>query len=457
MTSDAVVKETILARISLAGHTRKHEHPERRPIKSAKEEKPVKKESGQLGTCQNGKGSRMSGKLFFIHGTDTRDTEDIVALIRDRVHRIGRYEATDVIPVEWGKAVGPNDQLDIESVLPRATTRRAGTEVPTDSDDRWLLLSANPFSELQVLQYWPGVRAAINMPNEVLPSTVLANRLRALPGEAADRSSGNVFSSAEWQAAGQAVGASELFAQAVDRRGPDDELVLQAVSDTIVALLVHGRTAELLSKRRGIPDPEGLDTLAAGILEDLATSRGAAGEWILRKVVLPSAVRYARKNRQSIMTGVASFARDITFYLQHGDAIREYIADQLHAHAPEGQAVVMAHSLGGIAALDVLSENEATARLIDLLVTVGSQSSLLYQMDSLHSLRRGSSLNTPFSRWLNIYDPADFLSFCVDNVFKSQEGPRDKSVNNGLEFPESHSGYFVNDQVYDATRDRLRQ
>jgi len=91
-----------------------------------------------------------------------------------------------------------------------------------------------------------------------------------------------------------------------------------------------------------------------------------------------------------------------------------------------------------------------------LLVTVGSQSPLFYEMDALQSLRFGQPLPDHFPRWLNLYDRRDFLSYVGAQVFPN---PRDRledfEVNNRQPFPQSHGAYWANPQTWDIILPRL--
>jgi hypothetical protein len=94
-----------------------------------------------------------------------------------------------------------------------------------------------------------------------------------------------------------------------------------------------------------------------------------------------------------------------------------------------------------------------------LLVTVGSQVALFAEYGLFQAadsaLAHGTSGRRPYrtprspSRWLNFYDPDDFLSFPIAGVFPhAAEGDRPCAA--GKPFPASHSAYWDNPQVYSA-------
>ncbi|MNL54526.1 hypothetical protein D3C87_1778660 [compost metagenome] len=107
--------------------------------------------------------------------------------------------------------------------------------------------------------------------------------------------------------------------------------------------------------------------------------------------------------------------------------------------------VIIAHSLGGIAAVDWLIEAPSSLKY---LITVGSQAGFFYEIDALVSLPAGAALPDHFPRkWLNIFDANDFLSYRAEPIFPGVA--IDKQVENGQPFPDSHSAYWRNPIVWE--------
>ena len=111
--------------------------------------------------------------------------------------------------------------------------------------------------------------------------------------------------------------------------------------------------------------------------------------------------------------------------------------------------VLIAHSLGGIAAVDLLVSQPLPS--VRLLVTVGSQAPFLCEIGALWSLPHGDPLPDHFPPWLNIYDPRDLLSYIGAPLFPRRV--EDVEVNNKQPFPQSHSAYWACDRVYQLIRD----
>jgi hypothetical protein len=92
---------------------------------------------------------------------------------------------------------------------------------------------------------------------------------------------------------------------------------------------------------------------------------------------------------------------------------------------------------------------------IVLLVTLGSQAPFFYEIGALQSLEFADvppekRLPDHFPQWLNFYDLRDFLSYVGQPVF-GQNRVVDFQIDSRLPFPDSHSGYFGNAEVWSRT------
>jgi len=136
---------------------------------------------------------------------------------------------------------------------------------------------------------------------------------------------------------------------------------------------------------------------------------------------------------------------DILYYQRRGGQVRQFVADTLSQAEPP--VVAVGHSLGGIILVDLLSGPQPPA--VRKLITAGSQAPLFYLIDALVNLRPGAAQPVPFTPWLNIYNPQDFLSFCAERVFPRAPDISDTAVDPGVPFPASHSAYWHHGPVYD--------
>jgi len=141
-------------------------------------------------------------------------------------------------------------------------------------------------------------------------------------------------------------------------------------------------------------------------------------------------------------------AGDIMLYQARGEAIRARIRDHILAAAEPVH--LLAHSLGGVACVDLLVTE---ALPVQQLITVGSQAPFLYEINALPSLPFGHPLPASLPPWLNIYDRRDFLSYIGSSIFPSRIV--DRRVDNRQAFPASHSAYWWNAEVWEAIRSTL--
>jgi pimeloyl-ACP methyl ester carboxylesterase len=147
------------------------------------------------------------------------------------------------------------------------------------------------------------------------------------------------------------------------------------------------------------------------------------------------------------MKGVAAFFGDVLKYQARRPDIQRFIRSYIDKLEPP--VVLLTHSLGGIACFELALSEDLSDR-VALLVTVGSQSPLLYEIDALGKLAYQDGmarLPATFPAWLNIYDRWDFLSFqaaeLIDGSYDEHE------VKSGTPFPDSHNAYWANDEVWE--------
>jgi hypothetical protein len=148
------------------------------------------------------------------------------------------------------------------------------------------------------------------------------------------------------------------------------------------------------------------------------------------------------------------FAGDILLYQCRGKQIRDVIKARIEEI--KGPIVLLGHSLGGIACVDLLLDPDRTDLLdrVKLLVTVGSQAPFFYEIGALQSLSVNEQPGhverafARFPRWLNLHNRRDFLSYIGEGVFPNLVS--DREIVSCIPFPQSHSAYFALDATYVA-------
>jgi pimeloyl-ACP methyl ester carboxylesterase len=159
-----------------------------------------------------------------------------------------------------------------------------------------------------------------------------------------------------------------------------------------------------------------------------------------------------QRKRGALTDGAYPFAGDILLYQAKGQKIRDFIRSQVEQ--VDSPVVLLAHSLGGIACVDLLIEQDLRDK-VKQLITVGSQAPFLYEIDALQSLSFGESLPEHFPKWLNIYDLRDFLSYVGDREGLFPGRLKDVVVDNKQPFPEAHGAYWANTDTWRAITEVL--
>jgi pimeloyl-ACP methyl ester carboxylesterase len=180
----------------------------------------------------------------------------------------------------------------------------------------------------------------------------------------------------------------------------------------------------------------------------LLTNFASLGGRLTRLALKIGTNKVARK-RGVISDSAYPAAGDILLYEARGSGIRNFIENTIQK-TPK-PCILIAHSLGGIACVDLLAQKKIDG--VSLLITAGSQAPLLYELNALVSLPHGTSLPEGFPPWLNLYDKHDFLSYIGAGVFPKRV--TDVLVNNGQPFPQAHSAYWKNPEVWNAIVERL--
>jgi hypothetical protein len=258
----------------------------------------------------------------------------------------------------------------------------------------------------------------------------------------------------KWDAAVQQVRKSDEFRTALLKAPAVSAEYRLAVARALVAQAILLSRQQQNEEAIWIDGAE-RDALVALLLNALGShTRGVISS--VKGHLAGLALRYVttrvERKRGAISDAAFPTAGDILLYQARGESIRGCIREAIEQAPPP--VVILAHSLGGIACVDLLIL-EALPK-VELLITVGSQSSFLYEIDALSSLRFGDPLPAHFPKnWLNIYDPRDFLSYVAAGVFPGEASIMDIEVDNKQPFPQSHSAYWSNKAVWEAISKRI--
>ncbi|EHR73671.1 hypothetical protein BurJ1DRAFT_4886 [Burkholderiales bacterium JOSHI_001] len=399
----------------------------------------------------------MIQSIVFVHGTGVRSwsyrvtADKVQAALRARGFK-GHFE-----PCLWGDKHGAG-----LSHQGRSIPQFSGVQATTP-DDRawqalWSLLAADPLFELREL--------AGGSPAQTLLPPAAQQALQAFPALLRSLSSDAVV-----LAKSRGLLGAALLAEALNAVADSDALALatkaspgvntglrQAAARAVVAQAQRLR-ADPARQQGGDGDSAPLpqaqrDELVNALVDALGgVEMGAVADWVKKRLIglgARWATDLAQRHRDVLYNGAYPAAGDILLYQKDGSAIRDEIAQ--HVAACAGPVAIIAHSLGGIACVDLLVERALPA--VQLLVTVGSQAPLLYEMGALRQLTLNQPLPAHFvPHWLNVFDPDDLLSYQAAPVFAPPVPGgtvRDLQVQSGQPFPMSHSAYWESDLLWNT-------
>jgi len=376
----------------------------------------------------------MAKIILFIHGTGVR-TKALARSLRLMYSEAAEFlPGWKIEPCAWGDPFGAALHRQGVSVPHYKMSGNAADSIAAKQRARWVLLADDPLIELrvapreQVIGGAPGPRIwqrvlALRAHTQLAPMLAVPELAAAWAGFIDD-----VAADAQWQAVVNALAMSEAAAS---------PLVARALVAAFRGWLRDHELPALEAQER--------EAWANALQAPLGGPPAAVVDWLLGRLTA-----YGRNKRGSLTDMTSPAIGDILRYQARGETLRAFIGEEVKR---TGAKVLLAHSLGGIAAVDWLA---LEPRAIDALVTVGSQAAYFYEIDALYSRVLGSGLPAHFpQRWLNLYDENDFLSYPAAGIFKGRV--EDKLVDNSEPFPEAHSAYFSNrEQVWPAIADFLK-
>jgi len=384
----------------------------------------------------------VSKTILFVHGTGVRSPafERSLTLIANKVNiYLPRYR---VEGCNWGDAFGARLNAHGQSIPGYVDGGAAGAAIEAGAMARWTLLAEDPLLELRVTELpvalggsqgprvWASLAAAGSkeaphgLSEELL---ALREKLLALLGSwglsaAWPEFVGGLVADAAWARTFHDVGGTN---------GEISAIAARAVTAAFMAWLRVSGLPSITGQQR--------DQLAAALQPVLGGPGLGVADWFLGKLT-----NFMVPRRGAMSDASGAPLGDILRYQARGETIRNFIGERV---AQTGASVILAHSLGGIAAVDWLAGDK---RNVEALITVGSQAPFFYEIDALASRHYGAGLPDFFpQRWLNFYDPRDFLSYAGQALFTGVA--KDVKVDNGQPFPEAHSAYWHNDaEVWSA-------
>ncbi|MBC8164686.1 MAG: hypothetical protein H7Y20_02305 [Bryobacteraceae bacterium] len=390
--------------------------------------------------------------VLFVHGTGVRKASylEAFALIRNAFHDHAIFH--DLQPCLWGDDLGSKAPLDsVPGLVPPGNSPAIVSEQQELA--RWDLLYGDPLFELRLLKNRPRTGPALP-PTAPRPDIALWERLavyRPTPVVLTFLQRWKIDQ--DWHDAWNAVVVDDKSAFTILHQSPGE---IGEPGQAVARAVVAGLIIRALADERPLLDAKHRDELVNLLIDDWKARVAGIGNFLMNfvaDVAASIATPIVNWKRGKISAGAAAPSGDILLYQTRGNKIRRYIRESIEKQS--GDVILLAHSLGGIACLDLLATTSLPQ--VTHLITAGSQSSLLYEIGALPSLdsKEGERLRTDFPKWLNIYDPYDFLSYTAELVFKLPQ-VKDVKVESGQPFPHSHGAYWTNDDTWRAIRDFLQ-
>ncbi len=411
-------------------------------------------------------------RFLFVHGTGVRRErhDRLFAQVRERL--TARFPEAAVDSCYWGDRFGATLGAGGRSV-PGLRPGPQDAPDPADAETaEWALLFADPLCELRVLAEagWQGADAGgyggagdggggddpFAMPGVRSAGARVLQLLEGLPPEP-PRTGG------ELGALLHGTGLAPGFAAALDSTVRSAEAARATARATgepqareLAAALARAVTAAALAAAGEEADCTGAER---DRLVELLTSRlggdgrvpGARVAAVLGRLALRVTTQpLLNARRGSLTAGATPVLGDILRYQSRGRELREFLHERITAEP--GPTVLIGHSLGGIALVDLLTLAAARGEAVpgaELLVTVGSQAPFLYELGALTALEPGAKLPYGFPRWLNVYDRHDVLAYLAGPVFPGDPRVTDHEVRSRQPFPACHSAYWKQDSLYE--------
>jgi len=385
--------------------------------------------------------------IIFVHGTGVRlvSYDLTLSLVRRQAEKY--LDLARVHQCLWGDPHGAklNKQgASIPAYTDQPEPALSAFQVEQIDEASWRMLAEDPLFELRLLQGLVAPRRELG-PNETPPGLTSVGLLKSLQPSAEFMETLTAASLENfWPAAYRAIADDPEVARILTAADRDPREVSRALARALVASLVQ---CAMDSGHPGISAMR--RTLLVNLLiPNLGQQPLAPFDWVT-KPLLGLAARIGtargRRNKRALSDGTSFLAGDIILYQVRGEQIRQFICDRIRGL--DREVAVLGHSLGGIAAFDVLVQNDFADR-VKALITVGSQAPFFYEINALVSMPFGKKLPDHFpSKWLNIWDPNDFLSFLAEGIF-SRDAVEDYGVQSGVPFPDSHSAYWDQEAVW---------
>jgi hypothetical protein len=391
----------------------------------------------------------MTTTVVFVHGGGVRAADFVLTFRFLQQMFLGQGITHTLAPCFWGDEQGSRRPV---LCIPKAEKNGGCPKSLTEEQKvaRWDLLYRDPVSELRLLKSRTNVQRRPSQPQGLGLWTLIESYNPSLRlKDFLDKWQMTPYWDRAWRSI---IGDDETAKDVLLVSGQDVAEPAESIGRGLVARLTALAQADNLPALDG----DHRDELVSLLITDWFGRDGGVNLHVGR--LLADIRTPAEPGRGRPADATSAALGDVLLYQARGTAIRRSIqraivmATDANGNSETPRIVLLAHSLGGIACVDLLAK-EAPPHVTHL-ITVGSQAPYLYEIGALHGLdvAKREKLPSTFPPWLNLYDPNDFLSYVAEPVFQTTN-IRDARIESGQPFPESHGAYWTNDATWRAIKE----
>lgn len=263
-----------------------------------------------------------------------------------------------------------------------------------------------------------------------------------------------------------------LLAAHTVAQDPATKTALQQVStDAEVITLLKQRVLTEFEKQVQTEQSAGVGLETLGVGDWITGIKDRIGEMFDRTLGAPGRVASVAAMdlfREAMNNVLTQFIGDVFVYLDErgeknepGSIVKEILKAIMETpkQTPDEPLIVITHSMGGNVFYDILTYYLPDLK-VDAWISVGGQVGLFEEMKVFKlkdkNIRDPHKIVMPADRlkfWLNVYDPADVLSFKASPVFTIAQ---DEPYRTGTNTIEAHSAYFLRPSFYEMVRSKLK-
>ncbi|MFE2578666.1 hypothetical protein [Streptomyces sp. NPDC059378] len=360
----------------------------------------------------------MPDPVFVIHGVANRDRDGFTAAVEALQSATG----VDMVPVYWGD-LGAEDHV-ITAALPTRDTKLMSPVGPGD-----ILRDETP--DILPSYLFPAQPLVLDQLRIV--DAALRGELGSDEGPLrADRGPGTPTADEVMDCLADEWPDTRWLSRT------DDAALLAEAGRALARVLLDADTdADTSYGYDGLRGPSGPGT---GRWRDMLRRRLRDLDRITGAAIGAAAGRVNQAVRTRILPGTTRFLGDVLVYQRHRDVIHARVRERIDeidpslGRGPQRPVRLVAHSLGGVIAVDMATAGEPL--WTDHLLTFGSQAAFFHICDprggQLLPYAGQSPVRLPASlgRWTNLWEPMDMLAFAASRVFRLDDGtePVDRAV-----------------------------